>query len=86
MKKLALNLEVLRVESFHTSPAGRGLRGTVRGHSEWKEIGEQTRIPTGPLECPAPGGDSRFCPPEQTEDCTKYDSCGGTCALICIPF
>jgi hypothetical protein len=32
MKKLALTLDDLNVQSFATTGAARGLRGTVRGH------------------------------------------------------
>jgi hypothetical protein len=32
MKKLALDLESLSVQSFATTPARRGARGTVNGH------------------------------------------------------
>jgi hypothetical protein len=32
MKKLSLNLDTLRVDSFETVPATRAQRGTVRGY------------------------------------------------------
>jgi len=32
MKKVTLNLDVLRVESFATQPAGAGARGTVQAN------------------------------------------------------
>lgn len=36
MKKLALDLDRLRVDSFETSPAGQSQLGTVKGHvSGW---------------------------------------------------
>lgn len=39
MKKLTLDPEMLRVDSWATTPAAADLRGTVRGHdtmeSEW---------------------------------------------------
>lgn len=34
MKKLALKLDDLSVQSFATTPASRDARGTVRGHLE----------------------------------------------------
>lgn len=34
MKKLRLNLDTLRVESFSTQPAADRRSGTVRGHSQ----------------------------------------------------
>ena len=34
MRKLALKLDALNVQSFHTLPAARGA-GTVRGHQEF---------------------------------------------------
>jgi hypothetical protein len=33
MKKLKLNLEALRVDSFQTAAGAREARGTVRGHA-----------------------------------------------------
>lgn len=33
MKKLTLDLDALRVETFDTSPTSRGQRGTVKGHA-----------------------------------------------------
>lgn len=37
MKKLSLRLDDLGVQSFHTTPALRGLRCTVRAHQESRD-------------------------------------------------
>lgn len=76
MKKLALRLEELRVESFETTPgADAARRGTVRGHG---------MVPAGGVQ---PGDDdmSPLCVPSEWETCpdTCKASCGGTCDRSC---
>lgn len=41
MKKIKLQLDALRVESYETSHASDDLAGTVHAH-EWTRFGEQT--------------------------------------------
>jgi len=70
MKKLALNLEKLQVESFSTSSTDTS-RGTVRAQSEFELIGA-IKIVTPIAECDPP----------PTPDCyrvTNFDSCNASC-------
>lgn len=71
MRKLALNLEALAVESFDTSPARHSARGTVEGHSD-----------DGYSEYYCP---SISCPTQRYEN-TCDGTCHATCKpLICWP-
>lgn len=45
MKKLALNLESLSVESFETLAKAQGQRGTVQGHNSDRDAYEQDQHP-----------------------------------------
>lgn len=59
MRKLTLELDALKVESFDTTPAGRGGGGTVRGH-RWEEAGidDGTVISGGDPNCGTVGADT----------------------------
>jgi len=61
MKKLSLELDALRVESFETAGAGAGRAGTVRAHSIWAEAAETAEAPIPVTHqwsctCPADAG------------------------------
>lgn len=82
MKKLNLNLEDLRVESFDTLPAPQGEKGTVQGY------GTPPLVSCGETAC----DDTCFGTCEQScngtcegDTCegTCYNSCGGTCSASC---
>ena len=61
MKKLSLELEALAVESFDTTAAGTGPRGTVRGLDSGH--GGDDPMPTPPVEIDAcTCNDSCLCP------------------------
>jgi len=45
MKKLILELDALRVESFATTDAGRARVGTVRAHSNDMALGVEEAVP-----------------------------------------
>ena len=69
MKKLALKVEELAVESFDTG-AGKERNGTVRGHAESTGC-------TGEVGCDPSIMDS--CPPPGGQSCAHAVSCGGSC-------
>lgn len=84
MKKLALNVEALAVESFVTTLDRRGARGTVNGHSYGPQLPSAA--------CPPDDGTQYRI--TQDAACGPYTGGGGgggggsdiTCALsICIP-
>lgn len=68
MKKIRLEMDALRVESFDTG-AGRSARGTVHAR--------QTRDAYCP-ELPPPDDSINVCPPP-----TGAPSCAGTCGSTC---
>ncbi|HEU4456548.1 MAG TPA: hypothetical protein VFR81_26000 [Longimicrobium sp.] len=75
MKKLTLELDALRVESFATTVAGIGDAGTVRAHGDAGLVGaeaEEVAITT----------------PPKTNDASCFDtckaSCWGTCEVSCF--
>jgi len=67
MKKLKLNLEDLKVESFATTPEPRGERGTVFGQT----------LPTYGTDCPCDPTHYTQCTYPQQETCQA--TCGVTC-------
>ena len=85
MKKISLDLDALRVESFETTTDARTARGTVRG-AESAEPTEATHCGSceascGPTFCLFTCGQS--CEPTCGDSC--HGSCmGETCELTCI--
>jgi len=75
MKKLTLNCDELRVDSFDPSPVSTDHRGTVRGHSGYGGTCYPTCGPTCAATCP------HTCP--NTCQYTCHYSCQGTCAYPC---
>jgi|GEM_PF-2026637 len=73
MKKLTLDLENLRVESFETSDARGSRKGTVRGHSFEEEFEQMIGLTTtndrtfngscycNTQSCPTQGASCRTC-------------------------
>jgi hypothetical protein len=93
MKKLRLNHDDLRVESFGTEP-GTQKRGTVMGQSGWATCDYWgTCSPSGQHTCYNTGcqsGLSTICESEGVTDCPGYDTCdpasydgGFTCHQSC---
>ena len=73
MKKLRLELDELRVDTFATTSKADRDKGTVRGHNSWNGQCE-----TLPYE------DSiDLCPPPYTAAATCVNSCYGTCGNTC---
>lgn len=76
MRKLVLNLDSLAVQSFDTTPAGEGARGTVQGR------GMGVHEPASHPDCPSP-----LCVDTPLASCDGscgrqtycYESCNGTC-------
>jgi hypothetical protein len=76
MKKLRLELDELRVDTFSTSGATSGEGGTVRGYNV-------TRGPSYDEPCEPIGPDyTEGCPPH-TQGATCAASCYGTCYNSC---
>jgi len=72
MKKLALNLESLSVQSFPTTPSLGNLRGTINGHYTGDACYRITQ--------------DAACGPYTTKGPSPEPSAGGTCALsLCLP-
>jgi len=72
MKKLALDLESLDVQSFATTSVPQGARGTVNGHYTGDSCYRVTQ--------------DAACGPYTTQGPGPLPSDGGTCALsACIP-
>ena len=70
MKKLKLNLEELKVQSFETSES-YNKRGTVVGNATISACEEACLVTT-------------TCPPPETEDATCHHSCYDTvCSFTC---
>lgn len=92
MKKLALDMDSLRVESFDTTSGHPSQRGTVQGNSLWEPLDAdaQIRLQTLDYRCTTDdtrGGTVGPFPTAGASCRTCYDpSCNGTCALICIRF
>jgi hypothetical protein len=88
MKKLALDLAGLRIDSFSTSRGAQSARGTVRANSDEFD----TQWDCGLVGNNFGNTESQYwkCSPQPTQ----YDpSCQGTCAgqqtcgvLVCVPF
>ena len=74
MKKLKLDMDDLRVESFHTAGAPTLKRGTVRGHATLRHCTEFVDC-TIDFGCGTVGCG--------TGDCTNVASCNGTCDASC---
>ena len=72
MRKLALDLDALSVDTFETERRGAGARGTVRGHDSL-DPGGGTQGDTCGLTCPA------TCRP------SCGDTCFWTCAPTGAP-
>jgi hypothetical protein len=92
MRKLALRLDDLSVESFETrAPAAE--RGTVQGRwddSSWCSYGNDGNFTGCDLTCYEPCGPSEHCtpacPPGGTQSCgcnTQDQSCDTLCAMSC---
>lgn len=78
MKKLTLHLDELRVESFHTAPAGAA-RGTVRGNAPTWYCSEQ-------IDCTYDYGcetQNATCGGGGSCEATCGASCNGTCGQSC---
>jgi modification target Cys-rich repeat protein len=80
MKKLRLELDQLRVDTFSTTAAATDSAGTVRGHDR----------PSYDEPCePIPPDYTDNCPPYTSVTCgvscngTCYGSCYGSCANTC---
>ena len=80
MRKLTLNLESLSVQSFETTHAEAGARGTVMGRGVGVGVIDVPRQ-TYPQGCPSP-----LCVDTPLASCdgscagTCYDSCNASCA------
>jgi hypothetical protein len=89
VRKLILDLDSLRVETFDTSPGARGHRGTVKGYAtDWNcpthdvpTLQHSCIIATCGYSCDTCGYScDGGCTTGGTEPGTVYDpSCGGTC-------
>ena len=71
MKKLKLDVDTLRVESFAADEAAAALRGTVEGQSFVSDM-----VPSGCCE-PA----SQYC--QETD--FHWRTCGNSCVNMCFP-
>lgn len=70
MKKLRLEVETVRVESFVV--AGREpVRGTVRGHESYEDTCHNTTCNTGITAM-------AYCPTAYDETCNGWPGCGAT--------
>jgi hypothetical protein len=74
-----LKLESLHVESFQTTAAAPGLRGTVQAHAEAEPVTgtrcdtyETCNVDTREPYCGGGPTEVSYC----TERCTHYESCG----------
>lgn len=93
MKKLSLNLDELRVESFATSPDGRTVRGTVKAFVTTDDITDPDDQWSARVSCLGTCLFDHTCGFENScngETCydtcvasclggSCYDSCNGTC-------
>src|SRR6476620_11977251 len=77
MRKLKLEIDALRVESFDTSASALGA-GTVRAHADLVGAEEEYAITTPQTQQPSCFGSCKI-------SClgTCLNSCGGTCAVSC---
>lgn len=84
MKKLRLDLDHLRVESFDTSGGGAAPRGTVRGAARHPTL-EESYDPSclGGDSCDGSCGDTCLSCDASCINGTCYASCNGTCAASC---
>ncbi len=81
MKKLELNLDDLKVESFETTPAdSRRGRGTVFGYSEFTEFAS-----CGPDCTPGDYGGQTYDGGETCDASCADGTCQLTCAFTCMP-
>ncbi|PIQ09559.1 MAG: hypothetical protein COW71_05875 [Ignavibacteriales bacterium CG18_big_fil_WC_8_21_14_2_50_31_20] len=79
MKKLKLNLDDLKVESFETTNSLQGLKGTVNGQGPLTIVTEPD-IVSQPCQCYDPTSDSL----RPTCDATcLVPTCANTCAHTC---
>ena len=78
MKKLMLDPEALRVETFATADLRPG-RGTVAGAAAWRATG--TAMP----DCDESGEGScyTFCGGDTCDTCDYNTYCGKSCILVC---
>ena len=87
MRKLMLDLDALRVDSFETSPAGARRSGTVRGHADadaWAGEPVKTQVSVaGYASCDA---DVFTCGDTCGDRCHTLPATCMTCTLdVCCP-
>ncbi|HEX8692467.1 MAG TPA: hypothetical protein VF746_08620 [Longimicrobium sp.] len=76
MRKLKLDVEELKVDSFEVAEDEKAPRGTVRGHAQYTDY----RVCDTAVDC-----SWNSCPSNCVSACavTCYDTCEATCEMSC---
>lgn len=80
MRKLRLDMDELRVESFDTTAAGGARRGTVRGNADGVASAEPDTCQSQDAQCSDDSNCAQSCPWTCAGDPV---SCGGSCEGSC---